>query len=202
MDFNALRESEIFTFGLNKINLIFKRTKYRPSVIVAVNPHVIEQNSSYFNQTLIPLFIDVKGRNIITFRQNVHFLHGTRGMRKFARDCSVSVIEGATVTFVAMQLAFHMGFKKVALVGCNHSFSQKGPANKTVIAGTSDPDHFDPQYFAGGATWHLPDLRASELQYDTARDTYERFGREIVNCTMGGELEIFRRMPLKDFLEC
>ena len=200
VDLNALEKSGIFSFGLNKINLIFDRTQFRPSAIVAVNPYVIEQNAPYFNRTHIPLFIDVNGRNIVLFRRNVHFMHGVGSLRKFSRDCSISIVQGYTVTFVAMQLAFHMGFQRVALVGCDHSFFQQGPPNKTVIAGKTDPDHFDPRYFAKGAKWHLPDLLVSELQYDTARETYEQFGREIVNCTVGGKLEIFRRMPLKDFL--
>src|SRR5687767_4493422 len=29
----------VFTFGLNKINLLFERSRFRPSCIVAVNPH-------------------------------------------------------------------------------------------------------------------------------------------------------------------
>ncbi len=202
VDFNALEKSGIFSIGLNKINLIFDRTKFRPSAIVAVNPHVIEQNALYFNRTDIPLFLDLIGRRSVTFRRNVHFMHGIGSLRRFARDCSISIVEGYTVTFVAMELAFHMGFNRVALVGCDHSFIQRGPANKTVVSGNSDPDHFDPQYFAKGVKWQLPDLMVSELQYDTARETYEQFGREIVNCTVGGKLEIFRRMPLEDFLEC
>ncbi len=60
-----------------------------------------------------------------------------------------------------MQLAFHMGFKEVALVGCDHSFATKGPAYKTVIAGKEDPDHFDPNYFSGGVKWDLPSIAAS-----------------------------------------
>ena len=49
VDFKILKECGIFTFGLNKINLLFKKVDFRPSVIVAVNPHVIEQNSDFFN---------------------------------------------------------------------------------------------------------------------------------------------------------
>ena len=200
VDFRALQNSSIFTFGLNKINLIFKRTKFRPSAIVAVNPFVIEQNASYFNQTLIPLFIDHKGRNTIAFRRNVHFLHGTRGIRKFARDCSISIAEGATVTFVAMQLSFHMGFESVALIGCDHSFSKKGPPNQTVTSGCSDADHFDEKYFADGKKWQLPDLLASELQYDTAKTMFENYNKKIINCTEGGNLEIFERKTLAEFM--
>lgn len=201
VDFHLLLRKKIFCFGLNKINLIFPQTEFRPAAIVAVNFHVINQNVDFFNKTEIPLFLDFRGHGIVTFRNNVHFLHSVRQHRKFATDCSVSVIEGSTVTFVAMQLAFHMGFQMVALVGCDHSFSQKGPANETVIAGNVDPDHFDSRYFSEGAKWQLPDLLASELHYDTAKEAFAQNEREIVNCTVGGKLEIFRRMHLKDFLQ-
>jgi hypothetical protein len=201
VDFDQLREANVFCFGLNKINLIFNRTDFRPSVIVAVNSFVVSQNAEFYNTTLLPLFLDHRCQHLIHFRKNIHFMHAIPQMRKFARDCSISVAEGATVTFVAMQLAFHMGFTKVALVGCDHSFSQVGQANKIVQSGEADPNHFDPRYFPNGVKWQLPDLLASELQYDTAKDVFERYNREIVNCTTGGYLEVYRRMPLKDFLK-
>ena len=201
VNFDDLIASNIFTFGLNKINLLFKKTDFRPSVIVAVNPHVIEQNAEFYNITDIPLFLDSKGRKWVKFRKNIHFLHSGGSSGSFARDCSISINQGYTVTYVAMQLAFHMGFKEVALVGCDHNFSTKGPANKTVIAGVKDPNHFDPNYFAGGVKWQLPDLAMSELHYNVAKDVFERDGRKIVNCTEGGKLEVFTRQPLSEFLQ-
>ena len=201
VNFDDLAASGTFTFGLNKINLLFKRSDFRPSVIVAVNPHVIEQNAEFYNRTDIPLFLDSVGRKWIKFNKNVHFLHSFRTSGMFARDCSISINQGYTVTYVAMQLAFHMGFKDVALVGCDHSFATKGPANKTVIAGKEDPNHFDPNYFVGGVKWQLPDITASELHYEVARDTFERYGRKIVNCTEGGRLEVFERRSLNEFLQ-
>jgi len=201
VNFDELVASRVFTFGLNKINLLFKRTDFRPSVIVAVNPYVIEQNAEFYNTTDIPLFLDSEGKKWIKFRNNIHFLHSAVGRGRFARDCSISINQGHTVTYVAMQLAFHMGFKEVALAGCDHNFATKGPANKTVIAGKEDPNHFDPNYFAGGVKWQLPDIAASELHYEVARDTFERHGRKIINCTEGGKLEVFTRQPLSEFLQ-
>ena len=200
VSFDDLATSGVFTFGLNKINLLFKRSDFRPSVIVAVNPHVIEQNAEFYNKTELPLFLDCKGKSWMKFRDNVHFIHSAGGSGKFARDCSISISQGHTVTYVAMQLAFHMGFKEVALVGCDHSFATKGQANKTVIAGERDLSHFDPNYFAGGVKWQLPDFAMSELHYKVARDTFERNGRKIVNCTEGGRLEVFERKLLEEFL--
>lgn len=201
VNFDDLTASGAFTFGLNKINLLFKRSDFRPSVIVAVNPHVMEQNAEFYNTTDIPLFLNSGGTTWVRFNKNVHFIHSTRSSGRFAKDCSISINQGPTVTYVAMQLAFHMGFKEVALVGCDHSFATKGPANKTVIAGEKDPNHFDPNYFASGVKWQLPDITASELHYEVARDTFERHDRKIVNCTEGGKLEVFTRQPLSEFIQ-
>ncbi len=200
VDFGALKQQGIFTFGLNKINLLFSRTDFRPSVIVAVNSHVIEQNADFYNQTDLPVFLDANARKAIAFRHNICFMHSSNIKQKFARDCSMSVCQGSTVTYVAMQLAFYMGFVNVALVGCDHCFDTKGPANMTAIAGQQDVNHFSRDYFSMGATWQLPDIIGSELHYDLARDTFDRYGRKIVNCTEGGRLEIFERQRLSEFL--
>jgi len=200
VDFDELVRQKVFTFGLNKINLLFSFSKFRPSCVVAVNPFVIDQNADFYNFTELPLFIDSQGFKMIKFRTNVHFLHSREIKINFARDCSISVNQGYTVTYVAMQLAFHMGFRIVALVGCDHYFKQKGRANKSVISLGSDPDHFDPNYFAKGQKWQLPDISGSELHYQIAKDTFEKYGKKIVNCTEGGKLEIFERQSLSDFL--
>ena len=200
VDFSELQKAGIFTFGLNKINLLFSRTEFRPSVIVAVNPYVIEQNAEYYNETDIPLFLDSGGRKRVKLRENVFFLHSSGGDMLFAQDCSMSISQGYTVTYVAMQLAFYMGFINVALVGCDHSFATKGQANQTVTSGEVDHNHFDPNYFSKGLKWQLPDLARSELYYAVAKDVFERRDRKIVNCTEGGNLELFERIRLGDFL--
>lgn len=189
----------VFTFGLNKINLLFDKTDFRPSCIVAMNPFVVDQNYKFFNETDIPLFLERYATKTVRSRSNVVYLHSAE-QQKFARDCSVSVYQGYTVTFVAMQLAFHMGFKDVALIGCDHNFAVKGQSNKVVVSGTKDESHFDPNYFAGGVKWQLPDLIQSEVAYTLARDVYESYGRKIVNATEGGNLEIFPMAKLNDFV--
>lgn len=188
-----------FTFGLNKINLLFDKSDFRPSCVVAVNRLVIEQNAEFFNSTDIPVFLDSNGMRCVRPRKCITYLH-SYNQPKFARDCSMSIYQGATVTFVAMQLAYHMGFKDVALIGCDHTFAEKGLANKTVVSGEKDNSHFDPNYFSGGMKWQLPDLFQSELAYKLARDVYESSGRSLVNATVGGQLAIFPRQSLSDFL--
>lgn len=93
-----------------------------------------------------------------------------------------------------------MGFRHVALVGADHTFATKGAANQTVVSGDKDESHFDPNYFAGGMQWQLPDLFQSEVAYTMARDVYAAFGGAIVNATEGGKLEVFERHSFSAFL--
>lgn len=113
----------------------------------------------------------------------------------------MSLYEGHTLTCVALQVAFHPGFGKVALVGCDHGFAATGPANKVVTAEGPDPNHFDPSYIAGSMQWQLSDLIESEMARFEALRTYEESGRHVYNCTEGGRLEILPRKPLVDFLD-
>ncbi|RLA44441.1 MAG: hypothetical protein DRR42_20475 [Gammaproteobacteria bacterium] len=196
-DFSLLEG--VFTFGLNKINLLFDKSSFRPSCIVAVNPFVIEQNADFYNATEIPLFLDSKATRWVTSKTSIAYLHSSKGVG-FAQDCSISIFQGHTVTFVAMQIAFHMGFKEVALIGCDHSFASTGPANAIVVAGEKDESHFDPSYFSGGVKWQLPDIFESEVAYTRAKNMYEAHGRSLVNTTHGGKLEIFERLSLSEFV--
>lgn len=197
VEFDLLED--VFSFGLNKINLIFDRLSFRPSAIVAVNEYVLEQNADFYNQTKLPLYLSSIGSSSVRHNRNVTFLHSST-QTKFAKDCSMSIYEGHTVTFVALQLAFHMGFREVALVGADHYFASKGPANAVVESGDTDENHFDPRYFSGGNKWQLPDLPACEAAYALAKEVYESAGGRIVNATEGGHLEIFPREPLKEFI--
>lgn len=198
-DFSSLEKAGVVTFGLNKINLLFDKEQFRPGYIVAMNPLVIEQNTEFYQQTDIPLFIDSYGFGLIGKRKNIAYLHSTKE-RKFSRDVSMSIYQGYTVTYVALQLAFHLGFDSVALVGCDHNFNAEGASNQTVNSGATDENHFDPNYFAGGMKWHLPDLFESEVSYTMARKMYEAFGRKIIDSTVNGKLEVFDKMPLDEFL--
>ncbi|UHG92239.1 6-hydroxymethylpterin diphosphokinase MptE-like protein [Spirosoma oryzicola] len=200
VDLDKYIDSDVYFFGLNKLNLLFDEIRFRPNCFIASNYYVIEQNRDFFNSTDIQLFLNADKANLIDLRKNVAFIKYCAVPRKFARDCSVSLFQGHTVTYTAMQLAFHMGFQKVALIGCDHYFETKGPSNKTVKAGESDPNHFHPKYFADGVKWDLPDLLGSEYHYDLANQIYKNYGRQLYNCTDGGSLEVFERISLDKFI--
>lgn len=190
----------IYSFGLNKINLLFERSDFRPSCVVAVNPHVINQNAAFYASTELPLFLDSHALQIVPARPNVTFLHNSLEAR-VVEDVSLSLNQGYTVTCVALQLALHMGFESVAVIGCDHNFAVKGMANAEVRAEGPDRSHFDPRYFSGGQAWNLPDLSASEYYYSQLAVLYQKLGRGLWNCTEGGALELFPRCSLGEFVD-
>lgn len=196
-DFRLLKG--VFSIGLNKINLLFDRSDFRPDCVVAVNPHVIAQNAGFYNETDLQLFLDSRALGQVRSRQNVIFLHSSLEPR-IVRDVSWSLNQGYTVTCVALQLALHMGFEAVGLIGCDHNFAAKGLANAEVKAEGPDLSHFDPRYFSSGQKWNLPDLAASEYYYSQAARLYSQLGRGLWNCTEGGALELFPRCSLESFV--
>ena len=198
VDFSLIKN--LFTFGLNKINLLFRQTDFRPSAIVSVNPFVIEQNIDFFSSTDIPLFLDHRATSYdLSSKEHVHFLYACN-FPYFARDCSLGIFQGFTVTYVALQIAYHMGFRKVALVGCDHDFNMPGDPNSITYNASNDPGHFCEDYFSPSQPWQFPDLQASEYYYDQARRCYEQDGRVIVNASTQTRLDVFPQMRLEDFI--
>ncbi len=102
------------------------------------------------------------------------------------------------MTYTAMQIAYYLGFQRIILVGVDHSFkTTKGEPGSPVVSQGDDPNHFDPQYFGKGFRWLLPDLEMSELAYRIAKYQFERANREIVDATIGGKLQVFRKVDYR-----
>ena len=197
IDFSLLRNT--FCIGLNKINLLFDRTNFRPDLIVSVNPFVMSQNKSYFQNSTIPLVLDgVNARRILEFRK--HHMHILTKDQKFGTSQLGGFAQGGTVTFVAMQMAYYLGFSEVALVGCDHAFKKTGEPHELLQCGSVDLNHFDERYFAG-EKWQSPDLAMSEKSYQHAKDHFEKNNRHIFNCSTVTALEIFPKLTLTEFLK-
>lgn len=192
MDLTPLRSE--FTFGLNRAPLLFPRMGFQTSFLVCVNRLVIEQSGAELLDTSCTKFVSWRGRRFLPSTADVTYLRSMRGLH-FAADPTRGVCEGGTVTFVAMQLAYHLGFETVIVIGVDHSFTTKGPPNQQTISGGDDPNHFDPNYFGKGYRWHLPDLERSEIAYGLAKEHFEKHGRRILDATVGGKLTVFPKVP-------
>lgn len=195
-DLSKLRNE--FTFGMNRIYLLFPELGFHTTYFVSINDLVIEQFKDEILALPMPKFLAWRSHRHFSpqlqFTQLPIFLYTSYTSPRFSKTVTGRVWEGATVTNVALQIAFHMGFEKVILIGVDHNFTSKGDANKTVVSQGDDPNHFAPNYFGKGAKWQLPDLDTSEIGYSLARESYRKAGREVIDATVGGKLMIFPKV--------
>ena len=192
-DLTRLRHE--FTFGLNRIYLIFPELQFTTSCLVSVNDLVLEQCAGEMKALSLPKYLTWRSRRWFADDPQVVFVDTDfTGPEDFSPDAAGRIFEGFTVTYVALQLAFHMGFSEAILIGVDHNFATQGPANQAVVSEGEDPNHFSPNYFGPGFMWQLPDLQGSERAYALARKAYEDSGRRVVDATIGGKLTIFPKV--------
>lgn len=195
-DMSKLKDE--FTFGMNRIYLMFPELGFSTTYLSVVNDLVIEQTAGDLVNLQIPKFLAWRSRrhfpaDLPTSRLPT-FLYTSYTGPHFSPDVRGRVWEGATVTNVTLQLAFHMGFQQVILIGLDHNYTTTGKPNTTVTSEGDDPNHFSPAYFGKGFRWQLPDLETSEVGYAMARDVYREAGREVLDATIGGKLTIFPKV--------
>ncbi|WP_322807116.1 6-hydroxymethylpterin diphosphokinase MptE-like protein [Thermanaerothrix sp.] len=200
MDLSPLRHE--ITFGLNRIYLLFPEVGFTTTYLVSVNDLVLQQCADEIKALPLPKFITWRARRWFADDPNTLFLDTDyTGVENFSGDATARLFEGFTVTYVAMQLAFYMGFAQVILIGVDHNFATQGPPNAAVVSEGDDPNHFAPNYFGKGFKWQLPDLEGSERAYRMARAAYEAAGRTILDATVGGKLTIFPKVDYTRLFE-
>jgi hypothetical protein len=193
------------TFGMNRIYLLFPEMGFQTTYFASTNDLVIEQFQADILALNMPRFLAWRSHrhfpSDLQLSQVPTFLYTSYTGPRFSKDVRGRVWEGATVTNVALQIAFHMGFEQVILIGVDHNFTSRGEANKTVTSQGDDPNHFMPNYFGKGVKWQLPDLDTSEVGYAMARDAYQRAGRQVLDATVGGKLTVFPKVDYNSLFQ-
>lgn len=188
-----------YTIGMNRIFLMFEELGWLPSYYLCVNDLVIEQSAADIQNLNMPRFVGWRARNYLQYEPGLHFLYTSYTGPGFTKDARNRIWEGGTVTYVALQLAYFLGFETVVLIGVDHNYvGQNGKPNETVVSQGADPNHFSPNYFGKGFRWQLPDLVRWEIAYQMAREAYEHDGRQVIDATVGGKLTVFQKAEYLD----
>lgn len=198
-DWKLIKDKHVI--GLNRINMLRKEMGFDPEFLVTIKDLVIEQFQEDIIQPNSIKFLDFKSASKLdrlVNLPNTFFISEKISLSGgFSKNLVDGWYRGYTVTYAAMQVAYYLGFEKVLLIGVDHNFKTKGPARKNIISGGEDPNHFDPNYFGKGVKWALPDLDGSERFYSIAKTVFEQDSREIIDCTIDGKLNIFRKSELE-----
>jgi hypothetical protein len=195
MDLSPLKHE--LTFGLNRIYLLFEKIDFYPTYYVAINELVLEQFAQEIKTVPSPKFLNWTRRDLFDLADpTIHFLKTIFPLQdRFNIDITKPLCIGATVTFVALQIAYYMGFHKVILIGVDHSFVEKGTPNIIEVrTPEADESHFTHNYFPKGVKWQLPDLKHSEISYELAREAFKYDGRTVLDATIGGKCPVFAKV--------
>ena len=181
------------SIGMNKINLIYESTSWRPEIITCVNGLVLRQNKAYFNHSEAVIIVPVRAWYLgVKTRPNVLFVN-LKDEEILQPNIEKSLSAGCTVTFTALQVAAYLNPKSVNIVGVDHSFSySSGEDHEIKKHEGEDVNHFSKDYFKG-QYWGIPNLDGSERLYQISKNYFDKNRIPIKDLTVGGKLEIFEK---------
>jgi hypothetical protein len=197
-----------YSFAVNGIFYKTDEMGFKPTFYVVEDNHVVADNLKRINSYRCQYkFFPAQYRNIIVPDENTLFIPMDMGfyrehhpyycMPRFSVNVEDVIYAGQSVTIMNLQLAYHLGFKYVYLIGMD--FHYKLPES-TIVEGCNytsqedDPNHFHKDYFGKGKKWHDPKLDRVLLNYQVAKEVFEKDKRRIFNATVGGKLELFERV--------
>jgi hypothetical protein len=189
----------VYSIGMNKIDLLFSKTSWRPDIIVTTNNLVVHQHCRTMVENQIPCYLSWKSRWFVPRKIKHRFRFFLDKLTPdFESDISNGLGSSDTVTYVALQFAYYMEADPVIIVGVDHSFVQTGNPNEYDKREGDDVNHFDPNYFAAGQYWGVPNLQGSEVGYSKAKLAFDAVGRTILDATVDGKLQIFDKVSIDD----
>lgn len=209
-DLEKLREKGIYSFGANRINLIYNKTHWRPNCYVAIDLQIYRNNDpTIFKQIdehlgLYFLSKDVyAGIDKTMYKDNILYFHSQpnsyyKGVTEFSDDVMKYVVDGFTVTYTSIQMAYYMGFKAVYLLGVDCNYAKTTIKNGKVINKGGNTSYFTKDY----------DPKNSNTGYvEGMFQAYQMAGQfckdkdfKVYNASRGGILEVFERVNFDDVI--
>ena len=208
---DLVRLNREYTFGVNGIHLAHEDKGFEPTYYIVEDGLYLEQHASEINKIdySVRFFPERYSDFISQPCGDTYFLlfdwsvYNSKLLDyrnpNFSTDVEQRTGTGGSIIFVALQLAYYMGFDPVYLVGMDHtSVIPPGAVhirnNRYRFEG-KDPNHFRDDYVTHEDVY-LPDRELINRGFTKAREAFERDGRSVLNATVGGKLEVFKRVDL------
>ena len=207
LDLTKLKDE--LTFGVNAIYLNYEKMQFDPTYYVVEDNLVAEDRKDEINNYKGPKvkFFGNFLRYCIKPGEESVFLNLIRNYSDpeyspfFTENAIRNVGVGGSVTYVCLQLAYHMGFEEVYMIGFDHSYKIPDSAKITninehsfdITSTEDDVNHFNKEYFGKGYRWHDPNVERMETGFLKANEMFNKDNRKVYNSTYGGHLDVFER---------
>lgn len=189
------------SFASNRIYKIFPETQWRPTYFgmidegVMASPGVIdgvnaiECEKKFFFEESYYVAKKCTGNNC--------FLHSWYKRKwlddpHFSDELTKGIYSIATVTYMHLQIAAYMGFRKIYLLGVDNSYGKERDKNGNVIIKERAKSYFGKQDKTENAV--IGDTWEAEIAFNYAEKYSRENGFRIYNATRGGALEAFERV--------
>lgn len=192
------------SFASNKIFLAFPNTSWRPTFYAATDlPCIAEAQERMLpaseTQCFFPTYAP-RHRKLKAWYFDLLVQSGETP--DFKTNLENGVGSGATVSFFHLQLAYHMGFERVCLIGCdcNYQVSDAEADNDGYVQNTASGNYFVEHYHSRGERIAKVNVDGQIACFESAKNAFESDGRSIINATRGGNLNVFPRLSLESIL--
>ena len=186
------------TFAMNRISLLYKRVKWRPTYYIYCSDNIRNKNwGDDWKRSVDEAVADPKTHSFLwdayvdrinlndvspTIINNItEFPENSSGF--FSPSPQQFISKSATTLNVAYQLAFLMGFSEIVLLGTDLNW-------QSTSGGDIDPNHFDSSYGA-----KIPDGPLERIKmrrgHIAAKSVLGNNGIQIFNATAGTLLDVF-----------
>ena len=208
-DLNLLQDE--YTFGTNMVYKIFDDTDWRPSFhCISDTIYASKLGLELSQKVKAPLFTTQRTYRKMKLKPiNTTYVHTLQSERYRVRgNIQAYCMVKATVLSLAAEIAFHMGFTEIYLIGvdCTNPHTKGGHFIEnytTKEVAVTDINRIKTRMKKKTLTTeqigeHIID-RSMEV-YSLLNEYAGKHGIKIYNATRGGNLEIFPRVKLEDVL--
>lgn len=210
-DLDKLKEHNIFCFAMNRITLMFDKTLWRPNCYMAIDRQIYREDDPTINYVIsekLPLYLFSESvyqgipdsmhlPNVIPFssKPNSHYVP----ISEFSDNAMIYLVDGFTVTYSAMQMAYFMGFKEVYLLGVDFNYSRIINKDGLIVEKNKKTTYFDEKYDPKNKNAGF--MEGMLQSYEAAYKFCETHDFKIFNATRGGELDVFDRVDFDNVME-
>lgn len=217
VDFESLVGTN--SFAANRISLMFDKTSWRPTYFTALDWLVTPDNYLEYNSlpTEITKFFPMRFSGLLEESDRTYWYESSAAGNlledRFQTDASNAIKGLGTVVTGMLQLAWHMGYRRFYLIGCDASYSipktvkqsggdRFGTGNQIHLQSVEDDDqnHFDSRYFGKGKHWHDPNVDEMKRGFYNCLKFIEWNGGQLLDATVGGKLDFIPKADLSDVI--
>ena len=207
------RLSEEYTFGVNDVFPLLNRIDWRPTYYTLLDWDVAPAVAGPLEHVEgMTRFYPERFRGLLPANDDTYWYWprpvGDTIAHQFTPDATKGIPSQGTALVTAIQLAFHLGFRDIVLLGVpsTHTNSAIAKDVRARLGTGSESDlestaHGSSNIFDASGVGRDPTVNDMKRMLIIMRKGVERYGGQLRNATIGGELDVLERLDLETLFD-